>query len=135
MKAMKFRVKNEAHSKAIQQRLFDLGYKCSAFPTIQNDDFKRFIYTNEKGFTCFGVTEGAFNQHPNTETTLEDLYKEEVSDTVTDEVIQDIKARREAGLKKYGTTLDRTDLTQKEWIQHAYEEALDLACYLKKIMQ
>lgn len=61
--------------------------------------------------------------------------KFKVSDTVTDEVIQDIKARREAGLKKYGTTLDRTDLTKKEWIQHAYEEALDLACYLKKIMQ
>jgi hypothetical protein len=31
--------------------------------------------------------------------------------------------------------MDRTDLTKEEWIQHAYEEALDLALYLKKIIK
>jgi hypothetical protein len=31
--------------------------------------------------------------------------------------------------------MDRTDLTREQWIQHAYEEALDLALYLKKIMK
>lgn len=49
-------------------------------------------------------------------------------------VIMDLKVREERGLETYGTTMDRTDLTQKEWLQHAYEEALDLALYLKKLM-
>jgi hypothetical protein len=30
------------------------------------------------------------------------------------------------------STLERTDLELKDWLQHAYEEALDLAQYLKK---
>jgi hypothetical protein len=30
--------------------------------------------------------------------------------------------------------MDRTDLSQDEWLQHAYEEALDLALYLKKLL-
>lgn len=49
-------------------------------------------------------------------------------------VIQDLQQREQRGLSKYGTTMDRTDLNHKEWLQHAYEEALDLALYLKKIM-
>lgn len=58
-----------------------------------------------------------------------------ISDSVTDEVIQDIKDRREKGYSKYGVTLDRDDLTKEQWLNHAYEEALDMACYLKKIIQ
>lgn len=58
-----------------------------------------------------------------------------ISDSVTDEVIQDIKDRREKGYSKYGVTLDREDLTREEWLTHAYEEALDFANYLKKLIQ
>lgn len=36
------------------------------------------------------------------------------------------------GFKKYGTTLERTDLSLKDWLQHAYEECLDQANYLKR---
>lgn len=54
---------------------------------------------------------------------------------ILEQVINDLKQREEKGLKEYGTTVDRTDLTEKEWLQHAYEEALDLAIYLKKLMQ
>lgn len=50
-------------------------------------------------------------------------------------VMRDLRMREREGYKTYGTTMDRTDLTEKEWIQHAYEEALDLALYLKKIMK
>jgi len=50
------------------------------------------------------------------------------------QVIADMRVREERGLSKYGTTMDRKDLTTKEWLQHAYEEALDLAVYLKKII-
>lgn len=50
-------------------------------------------------------------------------------------IIDDLIAREDKGLKEYGTTMDRTDLTEKEWLQHAYEEALDLSIYLKKIIK
>ena len=50
-------------------------------------------------------------------------------------VIMDLKIREERGLATYGTTMDRKDLSKKEWLQHAYEEALDLALYLKKLME
>jgi hypothetical protein len=54
--------------------------------------------------------------------------------TILQLVIAELKVREERGLSKYGTTMDRKDLTTKEWLQHAYEEALDLAVYLKKII-
>ncbi len=50
-------------------------------------------------------------------------------------VIMDLKVREERGLATYGTTMDRKDLSRKEWLQHAYEEALDLALYLKKLIE
>jgi hypothetical protein len=46
-------------------------------------------------------------------------------------VAQDIAARQEIGIRKYGVTVEDNQLTQQEWLQHAYEEALDLAIYLK----
>jgi hypothetical protein len=53
---------------------------------------------------------------------------------VTQEVINDINARELKGLETYGTTMDRNDLTQEQWLNHAYEEALDFAIYLKKLL-
>jgi len=53
---------------------------------------------------------------------------------VTQEVINDINARELKGLETYGTTMDRNDLTQDQWLNHAYEEALDFAIYLKKLL-
>ena len=41
-------------------------------------------------------------------------------------IIDDLLFREEKGRMEYGTTMDRTDLTELEWMQHAYEEALDL---------
>jgi hypothetical protein len=50
-------------------------------------------------------------------------------------IIDDLLVREDKGLKEYGTTMDRTDLSEQDWLQHAYEEALDLAIYLKKIIK
>lgn len=50
-------------------------------------------------------------------------------------VAADIEARAALGLAKYGVTLERTDLSRRDWMQHAYEEALDLACYLKRLIE
>jgi hypothetical protein len=54
---------------------------------------------------------------------------------ILDETIKDLYKREIRGLKQYGTTMDRTDLSQDEWLQHAYEEALDQAIYLKRAIQ
>ena len=52
-----------------------------------------------------------------------------------DAVIKDMKDREERGLKKYGCTLDREDLTLKDWLNHAYEESLDKSLYLKRAIR
>ena len=49
-------------------------------------------------------------------------------------VIEDMRSREAKGKEEYKTTLDRNDLNQEEWMRYAYEEALDLSLYLKKIM-
>jgi hypothetical protein len=41
--------------------------------------------------------------------------------------------REERGWKKYGTTMDRKDLSLDEWIQHLKEELMDALLYLEKI--
>ena len=46
-----------------------------------------------------------------------------------------ITQRAQVGKKKYGTTMDRKDLTKLQWLKHAQEEAMDLAVYLEKIIQ
>ena len=53
---------------------------------------------------------------------------------VLKQVIEDMRLREEKGKKEYGTTMDRTDLSQTDWMDYAYEEALDLSLYLKKII-
>ena len=51
------------------------------------------------------------------------------------EVITDLIAREKMGRIKYGVTVDKANLSEKEWLNHAYEEALDFAIYLKRIMK
>jgi hypothetical protein len=53
---------------------------------------------------------------------------------VTEQVINDINKREQKGIETYGVTMDRQDLTQDQWLQHAYEEALDFCIYLKKLI-
>jgi hypothetical protein len=53
-------------------------------------------------------------------------------DRVVEAVRADLLARSQVGIAKYGTTLDRKDLTLRDWLQHAYEETLDQANYLKR---
>jgi hypothetical protein len=49
-------------------------------------------------------------------------------------IIADLVEREAMGFKKYGTTVDKAKLSNKQWMQHAYEEALDFAVYLKVLM-
>ena len=51
-----------------------------------------------------------------------------------EKVISDLRQREEKGIQTYGGTVDQANLTKEQWLQHAYEEALDLCIYLKKLM-
>ncbi len=56
-------------------------------------------------------------------------------DTIVMTVISKFAARARVGKEKYGTTLDRTDLSVLDWIQHAQEEHMDAILYLEKLKQ
>ena len=58
-----------------------------------------------------------------------------MTDSVVNAVIKKFLQRSELGQKKYGTTLDRTDLKTLDWIQHAQEEFMDGILYLEKLKQ
>ena len=56
-----------------------------------------------------------------------------MEDSIVKSVIESFKKRSEIGILKYGKTLDRTDLTFLQWIQHAQEELMDGILYLEKM--
>ena len=56
-----------------------------------------------------------------------------IKDSIVESVINQFKERSEVGIKKYNTTLDRTDLSTLDWIEHAKQEAMDFILYLEKL--
>ena len=56
-----------------------------------------------------------------------------MTDKIVQEVVNKFRSRSEVGIKKYGTTLERNDLTPLEWIEHAQEEAMDFCLYLERL--
>ena len=54
-------------------------------------------------------------------------------DPIVDMVVERIKVRSVAGMKKFGKPMTRDDKTTAEWIDDAIEEALDLAVYLTRV--
>lgn len=51
------------------------------------------------------------------------------------DVCADISRRQQMGIKKYNSTVRDNDLSLKQWLQHAYEETLDKAIYLKRAIE
>jgi hypothetical protein len=58
---------------------------------------------------------------------------QEVKDKVVLSVMAKYAERSATGIRKYGVTLDREDLTIFDWINHAQEEAMDFTLYLERI--
>jgi GxxExxY protein len=54
-------------------------------------------------------------------------------DSVVSSIIQKFETRAQMGKEKYGTDLDRTDLTTLQWINHAQDELMDGILYLQKL--
>jgi hypothetical protein len=58
-----------------------------------------------------------------------------VTDTVVTSIINQFVQRAQFGKQKYGTDLDRRDLTTLDWIEHAKQELMDGILYLEKLKQ
>jgi nitrogen fixation/metabolism regulation signal transduction histidine kinase len=56
-------------------------------------------------------------------------------DSVVFSVVNQFLCRAKMGKKKYGTDLDRNDLTIIDWVKHTIEEHLDSILYLEKVKQ
>ena len=60
-------------------------------------------------------------------------HKYVIAPTGTEEfVCSDIASRQRLGIAKYGVTVADNPLSLREWLQHAYEECLDQAVYLRR---
>jgi len=55
------------------------------------------------------------------------------SDTIVEDVINKFRKRSEAGMLKYNTTLDRTDLSTLDWLTHLQEELMDAILYVERL--
>jgi len=58
-----------------------------------------------------------------------------VGDTVAFAVSQKLLARSLVGQREYGAKLTREDLSERDWLNHAQTEAMDLANYLEVLIQ
>lgn len=56
-----------------------------------------------------------------------------MDDSIVKSVIKNFEKRSIVGYLKYGTNLDRTDLTELQWINHLQEELMDAVLYLEKL--
>ena len=58
-----------------------------------------------------------------------------MKDQIVSKVVSEFQQRSETGIKKYGTTLDRDDLTTLEWLKHLREELMDAVLYTTKLAE
>lgn len=85
---------------------------------------------NDVNYTCDALE--LFNPYELGGGLLTNTLMNFTSDKVVQSVMNDLNERSKIGVGKYGVTLERDDLNLKDWLQHAYEETLDKANYLKR---
>jgi hypothetical protein len=61
--------------------------------------------------------------------------QEPVASGIEAKVCEDIVKRQQLGLAKYGMSVADNPALFRVWLQHAYEECLDQAVYLKKAIE
>ena len=98
--------KNKVEQGIVPQTLNTLGIKHTV-----RDDYPYFVTHTAESY-------------PNPETS---------GDTVVDEIREKFLERSKVGQAKYGTNLDRKDLSTIEWLNHAIEEQMDSILYLTKL--
>jgi hypothetical protein len=55
--------------------------------------------------------------------------------SIEEDVCYKILKRSEVGKQKYGTTMERDDLSRLDWLKHTQEELMDACVYLEKLIQ
>ena len=56
-------------------------------------------------------------------------------DKIVESVIRKYRKRSLLGMAKYGTTMDREDLSELEWLSHFQCELMDASLYIEKLIQ
>lgn len=117
---------------------------------ITNNIPKVLLYENSKDKYINFLQEHEEEHDKTEETEEEETVEEEESnaddydqifitrddtDSVVFSIIEKFLTRSELGRKKYGTDLDRQDLSVIDWIRHAQEEHMDAILYLEKLKQ
>ena len=78
-KNLKFRVYSPEHSAALQTKLLEFGFEWPGKRKKEIDIYTKFpyIYTAYNMILNYGTEDKYFNNHPNTEATLDCLYNPE----------------------------------------------------------
>ena len=66
---------------------------------------------------------------------MEGVRKIPTTDSIVDSIIDRFVERAQVGMKKYGTNLDRNDLSLEQWLEHSIEEQLDNILYLQRALK
>lgn len=56
-------------------------------------------------------------------------------DPIVEKVRQKLLDRSQVGMKKYGCTMERDDLTTLDFLKHHQEELMDAAIYVERLIQ
>jgi hypothetical protein len=54
-------------------------------------------------------------------------------DSIVQAIVDKFILRAQKGKEKYGTDMDRNDLSTNQWIEHAQDELMDGIIYLEKL--
>ena len=55
-------------------------------------------------------------------------------DAYVNNVLRKYVKRSDVGLEKYGTTLERNDLSEEDWLIHLQEELMDASLYIERLL-
>ena len=58
-----------------------------------------------------------------------------MKDKIVEKVLESYKKRSKIGIDKYGTTMERNDLSLLEWLNHLQEELMDATLYIEKLKE
>jgi hypothetical protein len=60
---------------------------------------------------------------------------QEKIDKVVENVLEKFSSRSKVGVNKYGTTLEKNELTLIQWLNHLQEELMDATLYIQKLKE
>ena len=77
----------------------------------------------------------SFDKSELIEKAAEIFRRHPATDSNVESVIAKHRERAATGLRKYGVTTERTDLSREQWLQHLQDELLDAAVYVQALLR